>query len=241
MDWYHLEIAIADLWHSHKTLALPTLFFYGSLLKYWQQYYDNKDEENWPRRFCIVNDDVCTKPSKKFESLCDDNLCRKSALVRKSNHSVMTALSEKCVSDRQQASAKCIMDNDDRPICTELLYYVKRANFAGFLFVTSSADIFWTFQYFVCWTFFLGTSGRLQSQIQAILGQILTFPYPPCQLGQLKWSQMACTGVPQIVLHILCSTRTYWGHFRPCKVSFSALAERSSLLLRQCEFWKYCF
>ena len=82
----------------------------------------------------------------------------------------------------------------------------------------------------------LGASGRLQSQIQAIPWQILTFPDPPCQLGQLKWSQMACTGVPQIVLHILCSTRTYWGHFRPCKVSFSALAERSSLLLRQCEF-----
>jgi len=80
------------------------------------------------------------------------------------------------------------------------------------------------------------TSGRLQSQIQAILGQILTFPDPPCQLSQLKWSEMAFTGVPQIVLHILCSTRTYRGHFRPCKVSFSALSERSSLLLRQCEF-----
>ena len=73
------------------------------------------------------NDDVCTKPAKKFKSLCDDNLCRKSALVRKSNHSVMTALSEKCVSDRQQVVAKCIMDNEDRPICTELLYYVKSA------------------------------------------------------------------------------------------------------------------
>ena len=82
----------------------------------------------------------------------------------------------------------------------------------------------------------LGASGRLQSQIQAIPWQILTFPDPPCQLGQLKWSEMACTGVPQIVLHISYSTRTYWGHFRPCKVSFSALAERSSLLLRQCEF-----
>merc|ERR1719394_635541 len=82
----------------------------------------------------------------------------------------------------------------------------------------------------------LGASGRHQSQIQATLGQILTIPDPPCQLGQLKWSQMACTGVPQIVLHILCSTRTYWGYFRPSKVSFSALAERSSLLLRQCEF-----
>ena len=87
----------------------------------------------------------------------------------------------------------------------------------------------------------LGASGRLQSQIQAIPGQILTFPDPPCQLSQLKWSKMACTGAPQIVLHISYSTRTYWRHFRPCKVSFSALAERSSLLLRQCEFWKYCF
>ena len=34
------------------------------------------------------------------------------------------------------------------------------------------------------------------------------------------WSQMACTGVPHIVLHILCSTRTCWGHFRPSKVSY---------------------
>ena len=71
----------------------------------------------------------------------------------------------------------------------------------------------------------LGASGRLQSQIQAILGQILTFPDPPCQLGQLKWSEMACTGVPQIVLHISYSTRTYWGHFRPCKVSYNPIAE----------------
>ena len=31
----------------------------------------------------------------------------------------------------------------------------------------------------------LGASGRLQSQIQAILGQILTFPDPPCQLSQI--------------------------------------------------------
>ena len=47
------------------------------------------------------------------------------------------------------------------------------------------------------------------------------------------WSQMACTGVPQIVLHILCSTRTYWGLFRPCKVSFSAIVERSSRIVNQ--------
>ena len=30
-----------------------------------------------------------------------------------------------------------------------------------------------------------GASGRLKSQIQAILGQILTFPDPPCQLSQI--------------------------------------------------------
>ena len=31
----------------------------------------------------------------------------------------------------------------------------------------------------------LGASGQLQSLIQANLGQILTFPDPPCQLGQI--------------------------------------------------------
>ena len=31
----------------------------------------------------------------------------------------------------------------------------------------------------------LGTFERLQSQIQAVLGQISTFPDPPCQLGQI--------------------------------------------------------
>ena len=49
----------------------------------------------------------------------------------------------------------------------------------------------------------LGASGRLQSQIQALLGQILTFPDPRCHLGQILWSQMACTGVPHIILHII--------------------------------------
>ena len=67
----------------------------------------------------------------------------------------------------------------------------------------------------------LGASGRLQSQIQAIPGQILTFPDPPCQLGQLKWSEMACTGVPHIGLHILCSTRNCLGQFKPFKPSLS--------------------
>ena len=87
----------------------------------------------------------------------------------------------------------------------------------------------------------LGTSGRLRSQIQGVLGQISTFPDPPTNSVKFLQSQMACTVVPHILLHILSSIRTYWGYFRPCKVSFSAIAERSSLLLRQYEFWKYCF
>ena len=43
----------------------------------------------------------------------------------------------------------------------------------------------------------------------------------PCQPCGFLWSQMACTGVPHIALHLLWSTRTYWvgmGHFRPFKV-----------------------
>ena len=82
----------------------------------------------------------------------------------------------------------------------------------------------------------LGTSGLQQSQIHAILGQILTFPDPPCQLGHFFWSQMDCAVVRHIVIHISYSTRTYWGHFRLSKVSFSANAKRSSLLLRHYEF-----
>ena len=34
----------------------------------------------------------------------------------------------------------------------------------------------------------LGTSGRLQSQIQAILGQILIFPDPPANSVKFLWS-----------------------------------------------------
>ena len=44
----------------------------------------------------------------------------------------------------------------------------------------------------------LGAAGRLRSQN----GQILTFPDPRCQSGQIL-----------MVLHVLCSTRTYWGHW----------------------------
>ena len=65
----------------------------------------------------------------------------------------------------------------------------------------------------------LGASGRLQSHIQAIPVQILTFPDTPCQLGQLKWSKMACTGVLHILPHLLLSTRTFGG----ISVSYSAI------------------
>ena len=72
----------------------------------------------------------------------------------------------------------------------------------------------------------LGASGRLQSQIQAILGQILTFPDPlPIQSNFYgpKWVvQVSHTE------YYICSTRTYWGHFRPSKVSL-ALQHRGFL------------
>ena len=87
----------------------------------------------------------------------------------------------------------------------------------------------------------LGASGRLQSQIQAILGQILTFPDLPCPFSQICMVSNGLYRSPNIVLHISCSTRTCWEHLRSSKVSFSSIAERSSLLLRQYEFWIYCF
>ena len=44
------------------------------------------------------------------------------------------------------------------------------------------------------------------------------------------WSIMACTGVPHIVLHVLCSTRTFGGQFRPSEVRFRAIFAVSSNL-----------
>ena len=55
-----------------------------------------------------------------------------------------------------------------------------------------------------------------------ILGNIWTFPDPPCQPGQFFWSKMACTCVPHIVLHVSCQTRTSGGYFRPSEVRFRA-------------------
>ena len=46
---------------------------------------------------------------------------------------------------------------------------------------------------------------------------------PPANPIKILWSKMARRGVPHIVVHILCSTRTYCGHFRLSKVSFSAI------------------
>ena len=43
---------------------------------------------------------------------------------------------------------------------------------------------------------------------------------PPINPVRFLWSKMGRTGVAHIVLHILCSTRTCWGSFRPSEVSF---------------------
>ena len=67
---------------------------------------------------------------------------------------------------------------------------------------------------------FRGLYRAQKPKTRPIQGKILTFPDPPANLVKFFWSKMACTGVPQIVLHISYSTPAYWGHFRPCKVSF---------------------
>ena len=46
--------------------------------------------------------------------------------------------------------------------------------------------------------------------------------FTPRPLVKFLWSKMGCLDLPHIVLHILCSTRTCWGHFRHLKVSFNA-------------------
>ena len=73
-----------------------------------------------------------------------------------------------------------------------------------------------------------------------ISGADFFLPWPPLSTQSDFYGPKWVVQVSHTEYYI-CSTRTYWGHFRPCKVSFSALAERSSLLLRQCKFWKYCF
>ena len=73
------------------------------------------------------------------------------------------------------------------------------------------------------WTH-LGASRGLRSQKRgpylAIFGLSLT---PPANLVKFFWSKMACTGVPHIVLHVSCRTRTSGGYFWPSEVRFRGI------------------
>ena len=82
------------------------------------------------------------------------------------------------------------------------------------------------------WTH-LGASRGLKSQKRgpylAIFGPSLT---PPANLVNFFWSKMACTGVPHIVLHVSCRTRTSGGYFWPSEVRFRGiLAHFDQLIL----------
>ena len=78
------------------------------------------------------------------------------------------------------------------------------------------------------WTH-LGASWGLRSQkwgpYLAIFGPSLT---PPANLVNFFWSKMACTGVPHIVLHVSCRTRTSGGYFWPSEVRFRGILALSS-------------
>ena len=70
-----------------------------------------------------------------------------------------------------------------------------------------------------------GTSYKLQeAKFRSFLWQILTFPDLPCQPDRIFKVWVACISVPYIVLHILCSTRTFWGLFSHSKVSWTLKA-----------------
>ena len=70
----------------------------------------------------------------------------------------------------------------------------------------------------------LGASKGLRSQKRgpylAIFGPSLT---PPANPVKFFWSKMACTGVPHIVLHVSCRTRTSGGYFWPSEVRFRGI------------------
>ena len=57
-----------------------------------------------------------------------------------------------------------------------------------------------------------GPLGGSKAKLRPFLRKILTFPDPPAKQVRFLWSKMGHTGVPHIVLHILCSTYTFWGH-----------------------------
>ena len=47
------------------------------------------------------------------------------------------------------------------------------------------------------------------------------------------WSKMACTGVPHIVLHVSCWTRTSGGYFRPSEVRFRGILGQKIIVFSQ--------
>ena len=70
---------------------------------------------------------------------------------------------------------------------------------------------------------------------------LLLFLAPPAYPVEFLWFKMAGTGVPHIVLLVLCSTRTSEGYFRPKKSIVSKIATFScfgakigGLLTREC-------
>ena len=73
-----------------------------------------------------------------------------------------------------------------------------------------------------------------------ISGADFFLPWPPLSTQSDFYGPKWVVQVSHIE-YCICSTRTYWGHFRPSLVRFCSLAKRSSLLLRQCKFCKYCF
>ena len=58
--------------------------------------------------------------------------------------------------------------------------------------------------------------------LEAIFWPSLT---PPANPVNFFWSKMACTGVPHIVLHVSCPTRTSGGYFRPSWVRIRAILD----------------
>ena len=73
-----------------------------------------------------------------------------------------------------------------------------------------------------------GGQGRSKSAPEKALILLQSPPEAPKwvndpQNGLKSINGLKCKSVPQIVLHLLCSTRTCWKHFWPSKVSFSSI------------------
>ena len=67
-----------------------------------------------------------------------------------------------------------------------------------------------------------GTFGSFQWEMctNALFWPSLT---PPANPVKFFWSKMAFTGVPRIVLHVSCRTRTSGGYFWPSEVRFRGI------------------